>query len=177
MLGAAENYRGTSSRVDPLMCFVVVLFRTKVRFGVIIQIRIIAYTYIMHACCRIAWRAARAWSRALLVRSGPSNNYTSLLLQAAMSSQLVPVGNDPGKSWKYPAVSGSGEPQCEYCGYIKGCVCFVEARRGGFGWMLPNGWYSATSPQVHQFFREIWPRRSARLQRKGLLSAKPVIQK
>ena len=133
-------------------------------------------TSCMHAC-RIAWRAARAWSRALLVRSGPSNNYTSLLLQAAMSSQLVPVGNDPGKSWKYPAVSGSGEPQCEYCGYIKGCVCFVEARRGGFGWMLPNGWYSATSPQVHQFFREIWPRRSARLQRKGLLSAKPVIQK
>ena len=124
MLGAAKNYRGTSSRVDPLMCFVIVLFRTTFRLGVIIRIRTIAYTYIMHACCRIAWRAARAWSRALLVRSGPSNNYTLLLLQAAMSSQLVPVGNDPGKSWKYPAVSGSGEPQCEYCGYIKGCVCF-----------------------------------------------------
>ena len=55
MLGAAENYRGTSSRVDPLMCFVIVLFRTSFRLGVIIRIRIIAYTYNMYACCRIAW--------------------------------------------------------------------------------------------------------------------------
>ena len=34
MLGAAENYRGTSSRVDPLMCFVVVLLVVAPLLGV-----------------------------------------------------------------------------------------------------------------------------------------------
>ena len=45
-----------------------VYFRTKFQLGVIIRIRIIAYTYIMHACM----------SYRVLVCSGPSNNYTSL---------------------------------------------------------------------------------------------------
>ena len=102
-----------------------------------------------------------------------------VVVQVHMVKPDDPGCSAPSRGWLYRKHNADGDLNCRYCNSLaKECRCFVDCQGSdSLGWSLPMGWYGAKLSQLHQFFREVFPRRSVRLQRRALLSVQPSIRK
>ena len=147
------------------------------RARAVLHVRYIHVCMCMHGACTMHDQRRSGYpARACDCRCGQS---PLVVVQVHMVKPDDPGCSAPSRGWLYRKHNADGDLNCRYCNSLaKECRCFVDCQGSdSLGWSLPMGWYGAKLSQLHQFFREVFPRRSVRLQRRALLSAQPSIRK